>query len=83
MTNERLITNEKIKMIENAVEIALSKYDTENIDIVKNEENGVVDIIYHSRHNSFSIVSNVCMADGLSETDIDKIADYYDIGYCW
>ena len=75
--------NEKIKMIENAVENALSKYDTENVDIVKNEENGVVDIIYHSRHNSFSIVSNVCMVDGLSETDIDKIADYYDIGYCW
>lgn len=75
--------NEKIKMIKNAVENALLKYDTENVDIVKDEENGVVDIIYHSRHNSFPIISNVCVADGLSETDIDKIADYYDIGYCW
>ena len=75
--------NEKIKMIENAVENALLKYDTENVDIVKDEESDTVDIVYHSRYNSFSIISNVCAADGLSETDIDKIADCYSIGYCW
>ena len=75
--------NEKIKRIKNAVEEALSKYDTENVDIVKDEENGMVDIMYHSRHNSFSIVDGVCEVDDLSESDIDKIADYYDIGYCW
>ena len=75
--------NEKIKMIKNAVENALSKYDEENVDIVKDEENGMVDIIYHSRHNSFPIVRDVCSSDGLSESDIDKIANYYDIGYCW
>jgi hypothetical protein len=73
--------NEKIKNIKEKVEYALSKYDIENVDIVKNE--GTIDIMYHSRHNSFSIVDDVCKASGLSEQDIDKIADYYDIGYCW
>lgn len=75
--------NEKIQMIKNAVEVALSQYDTENIDIVKSETNSAVDIMYHSRHNSFPIVSNVCTSSGLSESDVDKIAEYYDIGYCW
>lgn len=72
---------EKINNIKNAVEKALSKYDTENVDIIKCD--GVVDIMYHSRHNSFSIISNVCTSRGLSEADIEKIADNYDIGYCW
>lgn len=75
--------NEKIKQIKVAVENALSQYDTDNVDIVKNEESGTIDIMYHSRHNSFSIIDDVCASDGLSESDIDKIADYYDIGYCW
>ena len=75
--------NEKIKRIKNAVEEALSKYDRENVDIVKDQENSVIDIMYHSRHNSFSIIDNVCEVNGLSESDIDKIANYYDIGYCW
>lgn len=75
--------NEKIQMIKNAVEVALSQYDTDNVDIVKSETGSTVDIMYHSRHNSFPIVSNVCTSDGLSESDIDKIAEHYDIGYCW
>jgi hypothetical protein len=75
--------NEKIQMIKNAVEVALSQYDTDNVDIVKSETDSTVDIMYHSRHNSFPIVSNVCTSDGLSESDIDKIAEHYDIGCCW
>lgn len=75
--------NEKINKIKDAVKVALSKYDIENVDIVKNEENGIIDIMYHSRHNSFPIVDNVCSSDNLLESDIGKIADCYDIGYCW
>lgn len=75
--------NEKIQMIKNAVEVALSQYDTDNVDIINSETNNTVDIMYHSRHNSFPIVSNVCASNGLSESDIDEIAEYYDIGYCW
>ena len=73
----------KILKIKNAVEEALSKYNAENVDITKNEESGTVDIIYHSRHNSFPIISNVCSSVDLSESDIDKIADCCSIGYCW
>jgi len=72
---------QKIEAIKQAVERALSKYDTENVDIGK--ENGQVEIVYHSRHNSFGIESNICSARGLQEKDISDIADIYDIGYCW
>ena len=75
--------SEKYQVIKNAIENALSKYSAENVDISKNEENGMIDIIYHSRHNSFPIASNVCTSGGLSESDINKIADDYGIGYCW
>ena len=73
----------KIDKIKKAVENALLKYDTENVDIVKAEKTDTVDIMYHSRHNSFPIISNVCSANGLSETDIEKISRDYDVGYCW
>lgn len=75
--------NEKIKMIQSAVESALLQYDAENVDIVKDEVSDMVDIMYHSRHNSFAIASSVCESDGLSEYDINNVAERYDIGYCW
>ena len=73
--------SEKIQSIKNAVENALSKYDASNVDIVKEEE--MIYIVYHSRHNSFPIISNVCASDSLTESDIAQIADCYAIGYCW
>ena len=75
--------NEKIKMIQSAVRGALMQYDVDNVDIVRNEVSGMVDIMYHSRHNSFAIASDVCESDGLSESDINSVAERYDIGYCW
>lgn len=74
---------EKINKIKDAVVKALSKYSTENVDIMRDDVGDVIDIVYHSRHDSFIIVENVCDLDGLSELDIDVIADYYNIGYCW
>ena len=74
---------EKLKKIEEAIKQALKQYSKENVDIVADEESGMIYIMYHSGHNSFPIISDVCSLDGLSVSDIDKMADYYDIGYCW
>lgn len=74
---------EKIELVKKAVEQALCSYSADNVDINREEVDDMVDIIYHSRHNSFPIISNVCSADDLTEDDISKIADEYDIGYCW
>lgn len=74
---------EKITNIKTAVEEALEKYGPENVDIIKNQETGLIDIMYHSRHNSFGIITDVCSCEDLSETDIDTIANCYSIGYCW
>lgn len=72
---------DKIKKIEDAVNSALSKYSTENVDI--DIDCGMVDIIYHSRHVSFAIMVGVCEVEGLTENDIAEISDRFDIGYCW
>lgn len=74
---------DKVRMISGSVKDALTKYDTENVDIVRNEESGNVDIVYHSSNNSFPIVKDVCDAEGMRESDIKKVADFYNIGYCW
>ena len=75
--------NEKLQRIEDAVKAALAQFCSDNVDIIKNEDSGMVYIMYHSRHNSFPIIGNVCTSYGLSESDISDIADYYDVGYCW
>lgn len=75
--------DKKISCIKNAVEEALKQYDPENVDIIRNYETEFIDIMYHSRHNSFGITNDVCSYEGLSESDIDTIADCYSIGYCW
>ena len=73
--------NKKNELIKKAIEIALCKYSEENFDIMKNEENNMIDIVYHSRHNSFPIISNICSAEDLTEEDIEKLANSYNIGY--
>lgn len=72
-----------IKKLHNAIKSALQQYSIENVDIMRNTENNTIDIIYHSRHNSFPIVNNVCSSELLQENIIDKIAEEYNIGYCW
>lgn len=78
MTEKEIFTN-----IKNAIESALDKYNTDNIDLVRNNSTGMIDLVYHSRHNSFSIVKNLCPADSVTESHVQEIADYYAIGWCW
>ena len=73
--------NKKIESIEKSIMIALCKYSEDNVDIMKNEENNMIDIMYHSRHNSFPIISNICSAEDLTEEDIEKLVNSYNIGY--
>lgn len=65
-----------------ALYIALLHYREENVDIVRNEETDMLDVIYHSDNNSFPIVSNVCKEEELTTEEIKAIADAYGVGYC-
>lgn len=67
--------------LEYAIEKVLEQYDSDNIDIVVNEESNGIDIMYHSDDNSFCVVENVCSIDDYSDDDVESVANLYNIGY--
>ena len=66
-----------------AVDRALVKYSSDNVDVVKNEETGKVDIIYHSRNNSFPIEVGVADADDIDMAVLSRDLNDRNVGYCW
>jgi hypothetical protein len=79
---------EKIREIREAVEAALENFSPNNVDIIveegeDDEQEAFISIMYHSRHNSFPIIDYVCSVEGLTDRDIEKIADEYNIGWVW
>lgn len=65
------------------VEEELNEYDAENVDVVLNEENGELDIMYHSDNDSFLIRSTHILAE---KTDLKKLAELLDefgVGQVW
>lgn len=76
---EKLL-QESIKSVVEAVKIALNKYDPDNIDVIRNEENNMLDIMYCDRHNSFPILSNVIDADYVNCDRLMKELERLDVG---
>lgn len=72
----------KVAFILSAAHEALEKYSEDNLDLMKNEENGMLYIGFHSDNNSFPVSDFIVSAD---EVDIDfAIAemDKLHIGHC-
>lgn len=69
-----------------AVDRALEKYTSENIDVIRNEETGKLDVIYHSDNNSFPIEQNfidpLCISKEHKEALIKEL-NKRNVGYCW
>ena len=65
-----------------AVYRALDKYSSDNVDVIRNEETNMLDVFYHSRHNSFSIESNVASFDDVNIRELKEELDCLDVGYC-
>lgn len=66
----------------NEIEKALSKYDSDNVDLMLNEETGWVYLGYHSDNNSFAISGELYPKDELNKRNIKKLLNEYGIGYC-
>lgn len=69
-----------------AIDRALEEYDSDNVDVVKNEETSMLDIIYHSDNNSFAIQADVFNYKYLNEHDKGMLVRELDkrhVGYCW
>ena len=75
-----------VNFIIKAVDRALDRHSSDNVDVVRNEETGMVDVIYHSDNNSFTIYEDLVDFDDLSERDKETLVRQLDkryVGHCW
>lgn len=61
----------------------LYKYDANNVDIILNEETRMLDVIYHSKNNSFPIESGIACYDTVDLKRLEEEIDKLNIGHCW
>lgn len=75
--------NDNIALIISAVVAAMSNYDVNRINVIRNEDTNKFDVMYCSSNNSFAIKTGICDFDrGLLselETELDKLS----IGHTW
>ncbi len=63
------------------VEMELNEYSSDNVDLIENEENGKLDIMYHSDNNSFVIKETGINLESVNIKDLKSGLDEYDVGY--
>lgn len=67
-----------------AIERALYIYDYNNVDVVRDDETNMLDVIYHSRHNSFPIEQGIASFDDFDDIiELEFALDNYEVGYVW
>lgn len=79
---ERIFTDYTDKVVL-AVKNALCEYDSSNVDVVLNEETEMLDIVYHSRHNSFGIAYDIAHCDEVDFNRLEIELNELDVGYVW
>ena len=77
-----LIKTDNIIVIE-AVKRALEKYDASNVDVILDEESNKLNVVYHSRNNSFDIESYVADAENIDFEELAILLEEFDVGYIW
>lgn len=69
-----------------AVDMALNEHPETLVNVVKNEETGMLDVMYCSSNNSFPIECAVADPGNWSRTDYARLIDGLDfrhVGYCF
>lgn len=72
-----------LKTVLDAVSRALQKYSSDNIDVVRNEETGFLDVIYHSDKNSFPIESKLVAMENIDKEVLELQLSALCVGHCW
>ena len=65
------------------VKEALNKYDSENIDVVINEETNCLYVMYHSDNNSFPIGEDIVHEDHVLLGELEEKLDALGVGHVW
>lgn len=86
ITYRKSLGDQKIEDIMHAVNDAIACYPTDNVDVVKNELTGMMEVMFHSSKNSFLIHGDICRRLDLSEQNINNLIKELDkvhVGHCW
>lgn len=86
ITYRKSLGDQKIKDIMDAVNDAITRYPADNVDVVKNELTGMIEVMFHSSKNSFLIHGNICRRLDLSDKNINSLIEELDkvhVGHCW
>lgn len=86
VTYRKSLGDQKIEAIMSAVSDAIARYPADNVDVVKNELTGMMEVIFHSSKNSFLIHGNICRRLDLSDSNMSKLIKELDkvhVGHCW
>ena len=63
------------------VEMELNEYSSDNVDLIENEENGKLDIMYHSDSNSFLIKATGIKTEDVNISDLIEGLNEYHVGH--
>ena len=86
ITYRKSRSDQKIENIMDIVNDTITHYPADNVDVVKNENTGMIEVIFHSNKNSFLIHGNICRMIDLSKTSINKLIQELDsihVGHCF
>ena len=76
--------NEAKQLIERLLRAAISRYGVDHVDLnlesIEDCEEPVLSIIYHSKHNSFGIESNLSTKN-INFRNMDRLADQLNISF--
>lgn len=65
-----------------AAEVA-EMYEEEAIDVVKDDETGMLQIVWHSSNNSFAPRDTGIKAEDTDLEELEKTLDAMGIAHCW
>lgn len=85
ITYRKSFGDQKVEAVMNAVNDAIARYPADNVDVVKNELNGMMEVMFHSSKNSL-IHGNLCRRLDLSDKNMSKLIEELDkvhVGHCW
>lgn len=58
-------------------------YEEEAIDVVKDDETGMLQIVWHSSNNSFTPRNTGIKAEDTDLEELEKALDAMGVGHCW
>lgn len=74
-------SSDALKKVVDAASAALNNYDSDNVDVIKDEETGELVVMFHSTKTSHPITNTGVYADDVDLSQLEKELDKLTVGY--